>query len=145
MKKTMILSLILLIGGGVLGGYLVSIWKDRVREEAVNAAVKVEQDRCGKVESDLAAAIVDNDMLAYQLRLGKISIDASRMNYGTAKDEAVQFFTDLSEYAETAKGGKYEASIRAILERRDQIVSDLSVGSPTAAEALQMMYLDLAK
>jgi hypothetical protein len=145
MKKTVILSVVILVLGGVIGGYFVGMWKDRAREKAVAAAIDAERSDRAAVEAELASTKLAAQMSAYHLRLGKIAIDAGRLNYGTAKDEAVQYFTDLSTFAETVQGTEYEAKVRSILDHRDQIVSDLSVGSPTAAESLELMYLELAK
>ncbi len=145
MKKTLIVSLVLLIVGVALGGYLVGQWKDKGRDEAISAAVDAEKAACASVEADLGKTQLALEMAAYQIRLGRISIDAARLNYGTAKDEAIAFFTDLTAFAENAKGSEYEAAVSAILENRDQVVADLSVGSPTAAESLQNLYLALAK
>lgn len=145
MKKIAIISLVTLIIGAALGGYGIGVWKDKARDEAVAAAIETERAARADIESELSSVKLANEMAAYQIRLGKISIDASRLNYGTAKDEAVQFFTDLSEFAEKVKGTEHEAEVRAILENRDQIVSDLSVGSPTAAESLQRIYIELTK
>lgn len=141
MKKTAILASIVLILGAAAGAYLMGTWKDKKQQEAVASAIAAEQSNRASIEADLASTKLAKEMADFRLRLGKLAIEASRLNYGTAKDEAVQFFSDLTEFAERAKGTEYESAVKAILESRDQVVSDLSVGSPTAAEALQRMYL----
>jgi len=143
MKKTAILYSIVLLVGAAIGAYLMGMWKDKQQVEAVNTAVQVEKDNRAAIEADLASTKLDKQMADFKLRLGAIAIEAARLNYGTAKDNAVQFFTELSEFAETAKGTAHEQTVMSILEARDQVVSDLSVGSPTAAETMQRMYLEL--
>jgi len=143
MKKTAILSSIVLLVGAAIGAYLMGMWKDKERTEAVAAAIEVEKSNRASIESELASLKLAKEMADFKTRLGTIAIESARLNYGTAKDSAVQLFTDLSAFAEKAKGTVYEAPVAAMLEKRDQIVSDLSVGSPTASEALQKMYLDL--
>ena len=145
MKKTAIISVVAFVVGVIVSGWLVAGFKDKKKDDAVSAAVKVETDRAGKIEADLADARLRATVLAFHLRLGKLAIDSSRMNYGTAKDEAVEFFSDLQEFVDAGGAGKHEEMIRVILGNRDQIVSDLAVGSPTATEALQRLYLDLTK
>lgn len=143
MKKTAILYSIVLIVGAALGAYLMGTWKDKQRDEAVAAAIQTEQASRAGVESELAETKLAGEMADFRLRLGTIAIEAARLNYGTAKDQAVQYFADLSDFAERAKGTAHESAVTSILENRDQVVSDLSVGSPTAAESLQKLYLEL--
>ena len=106
MKKTAIISAVAFVIGIIIGGLLIAGFKDKKTESIVADAVQVETDRAGKIEADLADARLRGELLEFHLRLGKLAIDSSRMNYGTAKDEAVEFFSDLQEFADTNRGGK---------------------------------------
>jgi hypothetical protein len=130
MNKTAIAAISALIVGALIGGFLVGVVKDK----AVAA-----------VQAELASANLANEVAAHRERLGAIAIEASRMNFGTARDEMVLLLGDLTTLEAKVKGTEHEAAVQAMLENRDQIVSELSVGSPVATEMLQRMYLDLGK
>lgn len=143
MKNTAIIASIVLLVGAALGAYLMGTWKDKKTEEAVAAAVAIEQGNRAALEAELASTKLAKEMADFRLRLGTLAIETSRLNYGTAKDLAVEFFTDLEAFSEKTKGTEYETAVATILGSRDQIVSDVSVGSPTAAESLQRLYLEV--
>lgn len=130
MNKTAIAAISALIIGALIGGLLVGVVKDKA---------------IANVQAELASANLANEVAAHRARLGTIAIEASRMNYGSARDEMVLLLSDLTNLEPKVKGTEHEAAVRAMLENRDQLVSELSVGSPVATEMLQRTYLELSK
>ncbi len=140
-KGIAIISLVAVILGACGGAYGAYKYMDAKTKTAVEAATEAGKADCAKTSAALDAATRRGKILEFDLRLGHIAIQAGRMNYGLARSEATAYFDDLARFADESKGDKHEGDLRSILEKKDQIVNDLAVGSPTSADALELLYL----
>lgn len=133
MKKTLILCGVMLVIGCALGAWGMHALDARAKQKAVDAAT-------GEIRAERDTLARTAKMMELRLRIGKAAIEASRLNYGNARTEADQCFAAAEKLQGLVAGTADERELQMILSRKEQILSDLAVGSPAAAVALEQMY-----
>lgn len=79
---------------------------------------------------------------ALHSELGMILIEIQQRNFGIAKDRATRFFNDVRQAVSTVEDAALRKQLQPILERRDEIVSDLTAVNPEIEAKLRSMYVD---
>ena len=144
MKTNAIIGAVGLLVGVVLGGLCGAWFERRSGEERMAAAVQEEADRSERLAVEVSELQDRGTLRELHLRLGRIAIDASRQDYGTAGERAARLFEDLTELeSQMAAGDPARPALRHVLAARDEIVAGLATAKPAAAEQLEELYLDL--
>jgi hypothetical protein len=81
--------------------------------------------------------------LSLENELGLVMIETEENNYGSARDLAGKFFDRVREAESTVQDEIFREQLKSILDRRDEIISDLTSLSPNAADKLQGVYRNL--
>jgi hypothetical protein len=70
---------------------------------------------------------------------GRILLEASRQNYGTAQEESAKFFNSLRDLAGASDEGELKTSLREILSQRDTITGRLAMGDAAVVAELRKL------
>ncbi|HEX4998551.1 MAG TPA: hypothetical protein VFY29_10000 [Terriglobia bacterium] len=70
---------------------------------------------------------------------GRILLEASRQNYGSAQDASARYFNALRELAEKPENTEMKTSLLELLNARDSITSSLAQGDPAVVMELQTL------
>ena len=139
-KKILILFGVVALIGVILGGWGMRAIQSKATQKAVDAATETERAQCAAVKKESGELARHAKMTDLRLRLGLVAIQAGKMNYGNARTQAESVFTDAAALEGLMKGSPDERELQMILSRKEQVLGDLAVGSPTSAEALEQMY-----
>jgi hypothetical protein len=124
-------------------------WYRDPKRLAIAAGIMVAVFMLGYVPSCIDARSVrdQNAKLHLQLelselrgRLGMISYEANRNNYGSASQLSTDFFDGLRSALDKTTDARMKDKLRAVLDRRDQITTDLAQVNPVVKEKLADMY-----
>jgi hypothetical protein len=66
-------------------------------------------------------------------------LEASRQNYGTAREYSTQYFNKLRELADTSGSATLKNSVTELLKSRDSITSGLAQGTASVVSELQTL------
>lgn len=139
-KKNLILFGVVLLIGALLGGWGMSAIQSKSKQKAVDAATEAERGQCAAIQKERDELARHAKMTELRLRLGLVAIQAGKMNYGNARTEAESVFTEAAALERLMKGSPDERELQMILSRKEQVLGDLAVGSPTSAVALEQMF-----
>ncbi|MGK2859197.1 MAG: hypothetical protein ACSLFQ_18510 [Thermoanaerobaculia bacterium] len=139
-KKYLILFGVVFLVGLILGGLGMSKIMDRSKQTAVEAATQASREQCASIQKERDTLATGAKMAELRLRLGLAAIQAGKLNYGNARTEAEGFFEAAAALEGVVKGTPDERELAMMLSRKEQVLGDLAVGSPTAAVALEQMY-----
>lgn len=139
-KKILILFGVALLIGAGLGGWGMRTIMGKATQKAVDAATEAERAQCATVKKERGELERHAKMTELRLRLGMVAIEAGKMNYGNARTQAETVFTEAAALEGLMKGSPDERELQMILSRKEQVLGDLAVGSPTSAVALEQMY-----
>ncbi|RMG55607.1 MAG: hypothetical protein D6723_02340 [Acidobacteria bacterium] len=74
--------------------------------------------------------------------LGRMVMEVEQKNYEQAKKQSTQFFDRLRDLLYRLEDEELRDPLQAILSRRDEITSDLTLLNPEVAGKLRKLYLD---
>ncbi len=78
-----------------------------------------------------------------QVRLGMVSYELNRDNFGFAAQLATQFFDGVQAAVNAPATGSVADALRTILARRDEITSDLAQANPGVKAKVAEMFAGL--
>jgi hypothetical protein len=70
---------------------------------------------------------------------GRMLLEASRQNYGTASTHSTEYFNKVRELAGETENASLKTALSALLDARDSISSGLAQGKPTIIPELQSL------
>jgi hypothetical protein len=129
-RKTSLIIIAVLLLVAFLGGFIPTYLDNR----ELTAQVKDSQARLDEVQDRLRVAALQND-------LGLILVQVEQNNFGLAKEHSTRLFDELRQAAATVRDGKLREQLTAVLNRRDEITTDLTALSPETAAKLRTLYL----
>jgi len=72
---------------------------------------------------------------------GWMLLEASRQNYGTAREYSTQYFNKLRELADTSEAAPLRSPASELLKSRDSITSGLAQGTSSVVSELQTLVM----
>jgi hypothetical protein len=97
------------------------------------------QEELEQTRTQLSASQLQNDIDQARNLAGKMLLEASRQNYGTAAEHSTNLFNHLRELADKAQDASLKTSILSLMETRDSITSGLAQGSPSIIPEIQAL------
>jgi hypothetical protein len=70
---------------------------------------------------------------------GRMLLEASRQNYGTAGTHSTEFFNKLRQLANETRNPSLQTSLSELLEERDSVTSGLAQGNSSVIPELQSL------
>lgn len=97
-----------------------------------------------KTSTELQALRIEDKMSELRDLAAMTYLEASRQNYGLAREHAGMYFSRLRTLTEPTSvlPEDQRKSVAELLSRQDQIVSALAKADPTAADRARSLYLD---
>ena len=94
--------------------------------------------------AELEKLRVENQLSSLRDRAAMVYLEASRQNYGLASEQAGLYFNQLQTLNEPTSvlPDDKRQTLGELLARRDEIVSALAKGEPTAVDRARALYLD---
>jgi CRISPR/Cas system-associated protein Cas10 (large subunit of type III CRISPR-Cas system) len=121
-KFTLITALVM---GAFLAGYIPSC----ARVRSLKSELRSSEDRLRR--------------LSMQSELGKAIIEVQQNNFGNAKESITAFFDLIRDSLPEMPEGSARTQLSAVLNRRDEIISDLTSLRPEVLDKLRAIYRDL--
>lgn len=78
-----------------------------------------------------------------QNELGMILVEVEQNNFGSAKERSTRFFDDLRQILASTQDESVKLRLGAVLNRRDEVTSDLTMLNPETAAKLRGLYIEL--
>jgi hypothetical protein len=94
------------------------------------------------VRARLALAQQQNAIDEIRTLAGRILLEASRQNYGTAREHSTVLFNKVRDLAEKSGNASLKASLLELLNSRDSVTSGLSQGNALVIPELQSLLGD---
>jgi hypothetical protein len=123
-----------IIGGGIvivavfLSGYVPQFLdKRRVQAELDDAQVR------------LSGAHRQIELDEIRRLAGKMLLEASRKNFGTAGEHSTEFFNRVRDLVDNPENASWKSSLMDLLTLRDSITSRLAQGDPSITTELQSL------
>jgi hypothetical protein len=102
------------------------------------------QNELENTRSQLSVAQLQNEIDEARNLAGRMLLEASRQNYGTAGEHSTKLFNQLRDLANHTGNATLKTSIAELLDARDSITSGLAQGNssiiPELQSLLQRMY-----
>lgn len=115
-----------------LGGFIPMYLDNRDLEAQVQEA----QNQAARIQEQLRVATLQN-------QLGMILIEVEQNNFGNAKERSTTFFDELRQTTTTMRDDRRRERLMTLLNRRDEITSDLTSLNPETAAKLRLLCLEL--
>ncbi len=134
---TVIAAIVVFLLGYVPG--LMSARDARQQRDSASAELKQSKDV-------LAGVQLDRDLARLEAKLGMVLYEANRNNFASAAARSTEFFDagrSVAANPQLASSSTRRAGIEAILNRRDEISSDLARADQGVKEKLAQMYVQL--
>lgn len=102
------------------------------------------QDELEETRTRLSAVQLQSEIDKARNLAGRMLLEASRQNYGTAGEHSTHLFNQLRDLADRTTDPALKSSVMGLMEARDAITSGLAQGSasiiPEIQTLLQRMY-----
>jgi hypothetical protein len=118
-----------LIAGLLLGAFLAGYVPNCVRVRSLKSELRSSEDRLR--------------LLTMQSELGKATIEVQQNNFGNAQESMTAFFNMIRDSLSEMPEGSARKQLSAVMNRRDEIMSDLISLRPEVLVKLRAIYRDL--
>jgi len=127
---------LIVLGAVFLAGYIPMYLKNRAQRQSSEQALLACEARITDSQDQLRVSRLVGT-------LGLVLVEVEQNNFGKAKELSTRFFDDLRQAEASARSKETRERLRLMLNRRDEITSDLTALSAAVASKIRSLYVEL--
>jgi cell division protein ZapA (FtsZ GTPase activity inhibitor) len=142
-NRNRLLIIAAVVVGIFLSGFLPMYLQKRGLEQTL-AQTNQEMEVTLKAASEQAQRLQQREgLVSLHSEFGMVLVEVEQYNFGTARERATKFFDSLGRAIASEDMTEGREQLAKILNRRDEIISDLASPNPSIIPKLRSLYTEM--
>jgi len=137
----------MIAGALIIAAFLIGFVPGRLTTHSLNNQLQQKEQVLAEQASDFqeqqALSRAKLRLAELNNQLGMLMIMTQEKNFGEARERSTQFFDGLRQYTQDAQDQNLREKLTVILNRRDEITTDLALANAGVSNKLRALYQDM--